>query len=272
MKSRENIYYLFWIFIIGCVVGWCIEGVFSLIKWKEFINHSAVVIGPFNVAYGLGALVLSALLFKFKDDKNWKIFLIGFIGGAILEYTMSLGMELVLGFTAWDYSRKPFNINGRICLGTLIPFGIFGLLVIYILNPFFLGKISLLTDTWLKILFYVSLSIFVVDNIVSGIVIGYVKKTEKAFTPEVDNTEEMTAKVKEVLQNKSPLHRRLLNAYPKLQAVKVKIKEKKEQIKEQIVEQKKGIEDKAKEVEKRVENKTKKVEEKVKKLKDNKIE
>ena len=44
MKSRENVYYLFWIFIIGCVVGWCIEGVFSLIKWKEFINHSAVVI------------------------------------------------------------------------------------------------------------------------------------------------------------------------------------------------------------------------------------
>ena len=157
-------------------------------------------------------------------------------------------------------------------MGTLIPFGIFGLLVIYILNPFFLGKISLLTDTWLKILFYVSLSIFVVDNIVSGIVIGYVKKTEKAFTPEVDNTEEMTAKVKEVLQNKSPLHRRLLNAYPKLQAVKVKIKEKKEQIKEQIVEQKKEIEDKAKEVERRVEDKTKKVEEKVKKLKDNKIE
>mgnify|MGYP000479550804 CR=1 FL=1 len=65
MKSRENVYYLFWIFIIGCVVGWCIEGVFSLIKWKEFINHSAVVIGPFNAAYGLGALVLTALLFKF---------------------------------------------------------------------------------------------------------------------------------------------------------------------------------------------------------------
>ena len=116
MKSRENVYYLFWIFIIGCVVGWCIEGVFSLIKWKEFINHSAVVIGPFNAAYGLGALVLTALLFKFKDDKIWKIFLIGFIGGSILDYIMSLGMELVLGFTAWDYSKKPFNINGRICV------------------------------------------------------------------------------------------------------------------------------------------------------------
>ena len=114
MKSSEKVYYLFWIFIIGCVVGYVVEGIFSLIKWKEFINHSAVVIGPFNAAYGLGALMLSALLYKFKDDKVWKIFIIGFIGGSILEYIMSLGMELVLGFTAWDYSRKPFNINGRI--------------------------------------------------------------------------------------------------------------------------------------------------------------
>ena len=111
MKSSEKVYYLFWIFIIGCVVGYVVEGIFSLIKWKEFINHSAVVIGPFNAAYGLGALMLSALLYKFKDDKVWKIFIIGFIGGSILEYIMSLGMELVLGFTAWDYSRKPFNIN-----------------------------------------------------------------------------------------------------------------------------------------------------------------
>ena len=92
MKSSEKVYYLFWIFIIGCVVGYVVEGIFSLIKWKEFINHSAVVIGPFNAAYGLGALMLSALLYKFKDDKVWKIFIIGFMGGSILEYIMSLGI------------------------------------------------------------------------------------------------------------------------------------------------------------------------------------
>ena len=72
-KSCESLYNLFWIFIVGCVVGWFVEGVFSLIKWKEFINHSAVVIGPFNMAYGLGALMLTALLYKFRNEKNIKI-------------------------------------------------------------------------------------------------------------------------------------------------------------------------------------------------------
>lgn len=52
MKSSEKVYYLFWIFIIGCVVGYVVEGIFSLIKWKEFINHSAVVIGPLMLHMG----------------------------------------------------------------------------------------------------------------------------------------------------------------------------------------------------------------------------
>ena len=219
-------------FIIYSFLGFIVETIFGMLTKGVVESRQSCLYGPFCCIYGLGAAMMIPGLKPFKK-KNWSLFLAGAIEGSIVEYIISWIGEMVFHIKWWDYSNLPFNINGRICLGTLIPFGIFGLLVIYILNPFFLGKISLLTDTWLKILFYVSLSIFVVDNIVSGIVIGYVKKTEKAFTPEVDNTEEMTAKVKEVLQNKSPLHRRLLNAYPKLQAVKVKIKEKKEQIKGQ---------------------------------------
>lgn len=135
-KSSESLYNLFWTFIVGCVVGWLVEGVFSLIKWREFINHSAVVIGPFNMAYGLGALMLTALLYKFRDEKNIKIFLIGFIGGSILEYIMSWGMELVLGFTAWDYSRKPLNLNGRICVRYSLFWGILGVVWIKYIYPY----------------------------------------------------------------------------------------------------------------------------------------
>lgn len=53
----------------------------------------------------------------------------------------------------------------------------------------------------------------------------------------MDNTEEITSKVKEALLNKSGLYRRLLEAYPKVQSIKVKIKEKKEEIKRQVAEQ-----------------------------------
>ena len=63
-KDVKNIYNLFWIFIFGSVAGWFIEGLWTFLKKGVLINHSAVAIGPFNMAYGLGAVVLTLLLYK----------------------------------------------------------------------------------------------------------------------------------------------------------------------------------------------------------------
>lgn len=202
MKSSEKVYYLFLIFIIGCVVGYVVEGIFSLIKWKEFINHSAVVIGPFNAAYGLGALMLSALLYKFKDDKVWKIFVIGFIGGSILEYIMSLGMELVLGFTAWDYSRKPFNINGRICVRYSLFWGVLGVIWIKFIYPELIKFIDKI-DKKLGKKIAIGLSIFLVfDGILTGVAINRAREKEKGV-PAKYKYEEILDKTfnKEYLKN-----------------------------------------------------------------------
>mgnify|MGYP005779883871 FL=1 len=131
----KKVYYLFWIFVFGSIFGWFFEGIYTYIRKGVIINHSAVAIGPFNMAYGLAACVLSASLVKYKDDSNFKLFFIGFIGGSILEYVMSIGMELVLGFTAWDYSAKPFNINGRVCLLYSLAWGLLAIFWIKVVYP-----------------------------------------------------------------------------------------------------------------------------------------
>ena len=172
-------------------------------------------------------------------------------------------MEKIFKARWWDYSKAKFNINGRICLETLIPFGLLGLLIMYITNPFFLSKLEQIPEVWLNILFWTILTIFIIDNIVSTVVISYIKKAVKFVGKELDNTEEITKKIKEVLQGKSVLHRRLLKAYPTLEAVKIKIKEKKEEIKQQVEEQKKQIE-------KRIEKTAKEIEKQKNKFKTNK--
>ena len=138
----------------------------------------------------------------------------------------------------------------------------------YVSNPFLLGKIQEIPEFWLNILFWFLLAIFVVDNIVSGIVVRFLKKTEVSVSKKEDNTEEITKQVREILDQKSALHRRLMNAYPKLQAVKIKFKEEKEKIKKQAKEQKDEItakvEGTAKEVSKRVSSAGKIVTDKVK--------
>ena len=129
-------------------------------------------------------------------------------------------------------------------------------MVTYVTNPFLLGKLELIPEMWLNIVSGTLLAIYVVDNIVSGVVIKAIKKADITASKETDNTEEITKKVREILQSKSALHRRLVDAFPKLQAVKIKIKDQTEKIKKEAIRQKEEIETK-------VEDTTKAIAEKV---------
>lgn len=239
-----KVYFL--LFMVYAILGWTMEVICKLIQYKRFINRG-FLIGPYCPIYGYGALLITILLKRYENDA-FVLFVMAILVCGTLEYLTSFFMEKVYKARWWDYSQRKFNINGRICLGTIIPFGLLGLLIMYILNPFFIGNIEKIPDLWLNVLFWTFLAIYTCDNIVSGIVIRYVRKTEKDVGQELDNTEEITNKVKEVLQSKSILHRRLVNAYPKLQAVKFKIKEKKEEIKQKEEQLKQSIDEKSNEI------------------------
>ena len=60
-------------FLIGSVFGWILEGIGSIVIDHMLLNHSALVIGPFNIIYGVGVCVLTASLLKYKDKNihNW---------------------------------------------------------------------------------------------------------------------------------------------------------------------------------------------------------
>ena len=179
----KKIYKLFYIFIISSICGYFIELIWSLATKGIFINHSAVVIGPFNFAYGICGVALTLLLYKFKDESYLKIFLLSFIGGSILEYIMSWGMELVLGFTAWDYSDNFLNINGRICLLFSIFWGFLGILWIKILYPQFDKILNKINPKIYKILI-VCLSIFLLLDILLTIsAVSRARNADKGIPP-----------------------------------------------------------------------------------------
>ena len=239
-----RIYFL--LFIIYSVAGWCMEVICKLIQYKRFINRG-FLIGPWCSIYGYGALLITFLLQKYTDDAL-VLFVMAIVVCGTLEYLTSYFMEKIFKARWWDYSQRKFNLNGRICLGTIIPFGLLGLFIMYVSNPFLIEKLELLPELWLNIIFWTILTMYVVDNIVSGVVVRSIKTADMSASKETDNTEEITKKVKEILQAKSILHRRLINAYPKLQAVKIKIKDQTEKIKKQKEEIEAQIEDKKREI------------------------
>ena len=232
-----KIYFL--LFLIYSFLGWCMEVIGKLIQYKRFINRG-FLIGPYCPIYGVGAILISFLLKGFIHNPIL-LFLMAILVCGTLEYLTSYFMEKMYHARWWDYSQRKFNINGRVCLNTVIPFGILGLFIMYVSNPFFISKINILPQIVINILFWAFLIIYIIDNIISGVIINYLRKTTKKLGVELDNTEEITKKLKEILIGRTVLHRRFINAYPKIQAVKAKIKEKKQQIENQVKEQRNEI-------------------------------
>lgn len=183
MKKKLSFYQLFWIFLIGCVFGWLAEVLYDLVLLGKFVNHSSLIYGPIGGAYGIGAVLIALCLNRFEDSSYIKIFLVSFALGTIGEYIMSWGMELVLGFTAWDYSHLFLNINGRVCLLYSLFWGILGILWVKWIMPFFnkiIAKIPKKTGT---IMMYILIVLLVLDSGISYIAVARQKARVRSKEP-----------------------------------------------------------------------------------------
>lgn len=137
IKRKIDLQEVFYIFIITSIFGWIVEFIFFYFRNQIFVNHSSLVLGPFGLAYGFGGALLTLLLYNEEDSSLIKVFGMSFLSATILEYIMSFGMELVMGFCAWDYSNLPLNINGRVCLLYSFFWGFLGIFWIQCIYPFF---------------------------------------------------------------------------------------------------------------------------------------
>lgn len=227
-------YFLLFLTYSSC--GWLFETVGELFKSKKLINRG-FLIGPYCPIYGYGVMLITLLLSRYKED-IFLTFILAMLISGILEYFTSYFMEKVFNARWWDYSRLRFNINGRICLETLILFGIAGPLILDILNPLIITGIDFIPEIPLHLLSGFTFVIFILDNIVSLNVIISFKNVTRELK---DNTEEITQKVRAIISTKSKLGRRLVNAFPTLNAIKYKIKEKIETGTEFIANQKSKI-------------------------------
>lgn len=150
-----------WIFIISCILGYIVEEIWCYIKLGHFESRQALVYGPLSVVYGMGAVILTAALYKLRNSKWYVIFLVSFFVGTVTEYIASLGQEIIFGSVAWDYSNVPFNINGRVCLLYSLFWGLLGILWIKIFYPLMSNVIEKIPIklgtilTWAFIVFFV---------------------------------------------------------------------------------------------------------------------
>ncbi len=109
-------YKLFWLFLLGSLLGDLTETIFCYVSTGVLMSRSSLVFGPFSIVWGFGCALLTALLYHYKDKNDRYLFLAGTILGGAYEYMCSVLSELVFGTVFWDYSKLPFNLGGRINL------------------------------------------------------------------------------------------------------------------------------------------------------------
>lgn len=201
-------YFLY--FIIYSFIGWLMEVVLKSKDEHKFVNRG-FLIGPICPIYGFGVLLIILLVGNSKSDLL-AVFLKSILVCSVLEYFTSYFMEKLFHARWWDYSKNKYNINGRICLETMLPFGILSTIVIYVVHPLVIKFVSLFSNTLLIILTILFGILFILDNIVSFNVMFNIKKEFHKIKK--DNTDYIKGKVSKWLEENTYLYKRIRYAFP----------------------------------------------------------
>lgn len=129
-RFLEEFIILFWLFVLGSVIGYVYEMIVVLFQKGFFESRQGLVYGPFTPVYGIGMMVYYMVLNNMDRQNKAKVFFITMLLGGVTEYACSYLQEYVFGTISWDYSYLYFNLNGRTSLLHCTYWGIAGILYV----------------------------------------------------------------------------------------------------------------------------------------------
>ncbi len=153
------------LFFIYSFLGWCVEVAFVAITLGKVLNRGFLN-GPVCPIYGCGMLGVLMALLPVKQN----VFLL-FLGGMVICSCMELFggwiLDKIFHMRWWDYSDRPFNLGGYICLSFSIMWGfavVFAVKFVHAPIMTVVGKIPYVIQIILIVIFGI---VFVIDMIVT---------------------------------------------------------------------------------------------------------
>lgn len=166
LKSTINILLL--IMIFSGVFGFIYETIFYRIDLGYFVKRGSTF-GPWIPIYAFGGLFITLFSYNFRKNP-FIVFTINCLVTGILEYSTGYVLYEFFGERLWDYNTEIWNfgnINGYICLRSILFFGISSLFLIYFIIPFLIklskkisgNKLTIISTT-LELLFGVDIILY----------------------------------------------------------------------------------------------------------------
>ena len=132
-------YQICWYFLIYSFGGWALEVVYHAVACGKVINRGFLN-GPVCPVYGFGVLSEFAMMNTFQGSgyqlSDSMIFLFGVILATAVELIAGWLLDVCFHARWWDYSNKPLNFHGYICLEFSLIWGVTILLVVKVFQSF----------------------------------------------------------------------------------------------------------------------------------------
>ena len=168
MWTRElfgsDVYHLIAAFIIYSVLGWFVESAYMSFGYHRQTNRGFAK-GPFCPIYGFGA-VIGYLVLNPLSGHYVTLYLTGAFLATTFEYLVGIMMQKLLGEVWWDYTEKPMNYKGIICLESTIAWGFYAIIITMFLHERVLHLIDAMDMAYGRILCIVILAIVTVDYLI----------------------------------------------------------------------------------------------------------
>ncbi len=121
-----NFYKVFWIFVLGGILGCLVETVWCYFAFGELSSRTSNLFLPFSTVWGLGCALFSILLHGNGDKRTGMLFIKGYVLGGVFEFFCGWICQQALGVTFWDYSGLPLSLGNYVNLVFLCFLGYCG--------------------------------------------------------------------------------------------------------------------------------------------------
>lgn len=159
---------LFLIIVISGIFGWIYEVIFYYFNsgMKNLYWRGGNFLPWINI-YAIGAGLIIILTFKKRKNPLY-VFIVSVITTGILEYIGGWILDNIMNVKCWDYTQEILsfgNINGYVCIRSVLIFGIFSLVLMYIVLPICFSIAKKMKKKHFLILSYSLCAIFLIDEI-----------------------------------------------------------------------------------------------------------
>ncbi len=160
--------------VIGGIYGMIYETLFYLLD-KGALCRRGSSFGPWIEIYGIGSLLIYFLCRKLKK-KPLLVFLTAGLSCGLLEYIAGKGMYILFdGRRGWNYNTEILNfgnIEGFVCLRSVLVFAFSGLMLIYVIYPFLIWLSKKINKKTFMIINITLAALFLIDVIYNDVIVS----------------------------------------------------------------------------------------------------